>query len=216
MNYTALKAAVQDRTQLATTDPEYAAIGDRINEALHLIETASPGGWDWLRDEITLPITANTATYTFSTIGAVPAPDVGIVRVNYVEVLIGSTRVPIDRLPVEEARLNYLVSTSSSPDYYSIDRQTLIFWPTPDANGTAYVGVLKTEPDLSAGSDTPLLPSIYHRILVAQASGLVLRALGRLPQAQIEEASADRGLKQMMAYARPAGGPGIIRRRSRW
>jgi hypothetical protein len=97
---------------------------------------------------------------------------------------------------------------------YAVDAQRIRLFPTPSAVISHRVGVVRTEPDLSGDSDTPLLPAVYHRIVVSAAAGLVLRSLQRFAEAEIEERSSARGLDQMARAQDPWTGPGKVTRES--
>lgn len=216
MNLAELRGAVADRCGVRSTDSAYATIDDRINEAIHLIETTNGGMWDYLYDEVTLNCTANNDTITFTALAAATALSGDTIRrVRYVETTVGTALVPITRRPLSELRAMYAGNVATERvEAYAVDAQRIRLFPTPSTVIAHRVGVVRTEPDLSGDTDTPLLPSVYHRIIVASAAGLLLRSLQRFAEAEIEERSASRGLDQMARAQDPWTGAGKVKRES--
>jgi len=212
VNLAAIVAAVSDRTGIPSTDPKYASIDDRVNEALHAIETYMGGEWDWLYDEMETTTTASAETITFAALASAAGVD-GVRRIRYVEVAYGDSWAPMGRESLRTLRSHYQGATTGTDlRHWTADGQKLYLFPTPSATISIRVGLLVTEPDLSSDSDAPLLPAQYHRVLVAAASGLVLRSSQRFAGAQVEESAAEQGLKQMLAAQRPYAGPGRVER----
>jgi len=217
MNFGALKAAVANRCGLATTDPKYASVGDRINEALHAIETFAGGEWDWLKTEGTVSTVAAQDYLTFATIATALSADGGIRRIDAVECADGSYYRPCERASKTQLRQEFYASpTDATILYYAVEAQRLWLFPTPTAVVTLRVGALVQEPDLSADGDEPLMPAIYHRILVAASAGLVLRSLQRFEEARVEEESAAQGMSRMPGASTPFSGPGKVLRTGRY
>lgn len=215
MSLATIRTAVSQRAGIPSTDPKYDTIDDRINEALHGLELYMGGEWDWLYDEVTTTTTANVETITFAALATAAGAD-GVRRIRYVEVAYGDSWAPLGRESLRTLRNHYQGATTASDlRHYTAEGQKLYLFPTPSAAISIRVGLVVTEPDLSADGDEPLLPAIYHRTLIAAAAGLVLRSAQRFAEAQVEEASADAGAKQMLAAQRPYSGPGRIERGAR-
>jgi len=218
MDFSELKVAVANRCGIASTDSYYAKIGDRINEALHSIETYAGGVWDWLLAEGTVSTVANQDYLAFSTIASALSATGGIRQIRSVEMQNGSGFYDqMDRRSKRQMRDTFQgVAATSVVVGWAAEGQRLWLFPTPSTVLTLRVNVLKMEPDLSADADEPLLPAIYHRVLVSAAAGLVLRSLQRADEAKIEEDAAAQALSRIPGAANPAGGPGYVRRDGRW
>jgi hypothetical protein len=214
VNLGELRTAVANRAGVRSTDPSYDAIDDRINEALHSIETAMGGQWDWLYAESEVATTVDTETVTFDALAAGVTPTAeGIRRIRFVEYEYGDSWATIERETLQTARLYYQgVSNGSVLARWAVEGLKLHVFPLPSAAINLRVGVILMEPDLSDDTDSPLMPATYHRILVAAAAGLVLRSSQRFSEAQVEEASAMAGMNQMLAASTPYTGSGRITR----
>lgn len=204
--------AVANRCGLATTDPRYASIDDRANEALHGIELYAGGEWDWLKAEGTVSTVANQDYLAFSTIATALSATGGIRRLDYVECAEGSGYRPATRYSKQQLRAEF-EGSSAQPLVvaWAAEGQRLWLFPTPSAAVTLRVQAVKGEPDLTTGQ-SPLLPAIYHRIWIAATAALVLRSLQRYEEARVEEEAAAQGMSRMPGASTPYSGPGKIRR----
>jgi len=60
-------------------------------------------------------------------------------------------------------------NSSGTPTYYYIDSSHLYIYPLPDDNWNIWMDYIIMPSDLSAGSDTPAMPTMYHQMLVGFA-----------------------------------------------
>lgn len=213
MNRAALIAQVGLRCGIPTTDTVGTALmDDAVNEAIHHVETWGGGDWPWLYDEVETATTANQEYLLFSAI----TPNIGdaVRSVRSVEWLAATdTWEPLQRITKRELRKAYQgYSASSQIDHYAVDGNRILFAPTPNAALDVRIAVIVTEPDLDSDSDTPLLPAIHHRVLVAHAAALVLEDLQRWKEAKVQAERAEAALTRMPGVVRAHTGPGRIAR----
>lgn len=217
MTLTELQAAVGNRCGVASTDSRYSTIPDRINEALHAIETYAGGEWDWLIKEGTVSTVADQDYLAFSTLATALTAD-GVRRIRWVECANGSGGYePCKRASKAQLRSHFAgFAATSVVVAWAAQNQRLWLFPTPSTVLTLRFEAITTEPDLSSGSDEPLLPVIYHRVLVSAASALVLRSLQRYDEAKVEEEAAAQGMSRMPGASMAYSGPGMVRRDGRY
>lgn len=216
MNFAGLREAVRTRCGLSVNDARYAEVDDRINEALHGLEVAAPGGWDWLRVSGTCDTVADQGYLGFDTLAsALGAIDgAGGIRaiVDPVKAAYGAG---YDNLRREQKQdlddaFGVVDSSSSTLQFYAVEQQRVWLYPTPASAVSLAYTVIVFEPDLVADDETPRMPSAYHRVLVSAASDLMLQSLQRFGDAKVQQDAAERGLARMFSAARPVTGAGRI------
>lgn len=68
--------------------------------------------------------------------------------------------------PQEWRNIQHYNPESGTPRYWTTMDGYLWLWPTPDKDYTVDLDYVKKVSDLSSDSDTPLIPSTYHDVLV--------------------------------------------------
>jgi hypothetical protein len=158
VDFTALKTAALDRIGLPSTDGLASAtsLGLAVNYAVQRLGAAR--AWPWLNSEATAATVAGTATVTIPSSAR---------RVRWVAIEddVLDRRQRADLIRFSDAAGN------GRPNRYALkDSTTLLLSPTPDAIYTVTFGLVIPEPALSSGTDTPLLPSQFHDVIVLYAA----------------------------------------------
>lgn len=89
------------------------------------------------------------------------------------------------------------VSTSGTPQYYYVDASNIV--KTFPTGGTLSVRYIKTPTDLSAGADTPVVPTRFHTLIVDGAVRRGYVDMSQFAEAEAVEAERQRGLMVMRA-----------------
>ena len=219
MNLAELREQVSLRAGVPSTDPAYDRIDGFVNQALQGISEAKAGGWDWLIVEFQWATVADQERYLFSDLETDgELIDYGpILSVRSVEYQFDDETWsdPLERRQKAELRALYRGTSDSWLSHYAAEEQAIWLFATPSEVLTMRASVRVAEKDLSADSDTPILPTPYHRVLVSAATGLLLRSLQRYPEAKDEENAAADGLARMLLNAKPYTGAGKIRKTRR-
>lgn len=210
MNFSQLQTRVLARLNMSTDDPQASLADEYVNEALHIIEASAPNGWPWMRRTITVTTTASTQSYSFSTIGALESPDVGIAKVLGVKVLNNGIYMPLRLMSPDEAAQLFPTTTTGVPEAWFAEGQTLYLYPSPNAAFTLPVRVVITETDLE-GSSSPVLPVQFHTAIVEAASMLFYETLADWDKAGRAQAQVDVWIKKMQAYGREYMGAPQVR-----
>jgi len=63
----------------------------------------------------------------------------------------------------------YWTNVNVDQAYWTWINQQLRFYPTPDANYTVRIDYVMQPPDLAVGADVPVVPLVYHDVLVWSA-----------------------------------------------
>ena len=186
MDQSTFISRVAGRLNMDSSDPAYSSITGYVDEGLHWLETAAPEGWPWMRRTLTLTTTASTGEYSFSTLGALVTPSVGVSRILDCKILYETTIYkPMDLISPETADVFFGSTTTDFPEAWYAEGQTLYLYPTPDAAYTVKVRVVYTETDLGGGSSTPVLPVVFHGAVIDAA---LMTAYQRLQDtARVEE-----------------------------
>lgn len=166
MDYQTLQSRTLNRLNMTTTDPIGGLVDEYINESLHMIETAVPNGWPWMRSYINFSTTAGTGSYAFTTISS----SVSVSKILDAKILRQSQYYqPLQLISPEEADQNYPVTSSGIPEGFFVEGQTLYIYPNPDAVYSVRARVVTTEPDLVGSGSSPVLPVVFHSAIVEGA-----------------------------------------------
>ncbi len=187
---------------MSTGDPAAGLVDEYVNEALHYLETAAPDGWPWMRQSITLSTTASTDSYTFATIGAVPATDVTVSKILSGKILRSTVYVDLTMMSPAEAVEVYPSTTAGVPEAFFVEGSTLYLYPTPDAVYSIVLRVVTTEPDISVSTVSPILPAVFHSAVVDTACLIYYEQLQDSPKMAMLEQKVDRHIKRMREYGR--------------
>lgn len=222
MNLGTLRPAVRERLLMTATDAAGgdATVNGYINEALHVIETENPGGWDWLRVPFNFSTVAGTERYTLAAIAAGSAVAIagGIHAIVSAERLIpGSTSgpFPMIRQPRRQAQELYPFTLTQPPEVYYVEGLALGLKPIPDAVYTISGIALAIEPDLVADGNTPILPAMFHAAIIEKAAALLARRTQNAGKAAECESFYKEWVGRMRRY-RPYTGPGRVSAPASW
>lgn len=168
-----LDQRVVDRCGVATTDTRLTqAVRFRaINDALEQISLERD--WPWLLTSETITTVANTAT------SALPTNYLrtdSIVNTTLGTALRRTNLIDIDTL-----------SYTGIPVLYHSSGLTITLAPTPDAVYSLKHRFHRTEPALTTGASTPLIPQVYGRGVVEYAAMLLLKQVREADMAAIAE-----------------------------
>lgn len=216
MNLAQLTEAVRVRCGIGTTDPKYPTIPGRINEALRALEIGNPRGWDWLKTDIVVTLPAEAEGITWATLnGSLTGSSVRKIRAVEARVdADGDWTEPLPRGQRDQLRERSVrPATDVLPVAWASEARTLWLFPTLTSDCQLRVGLVVTEPELTAEGDMPRLPDEYHQVLIAAASALVLRSLQRGDEAKLEADAASAGRLLMLGDQRPFTGAGAARGR---
>jgi hypothetical protein len=198
VDYAALQARVLASLATDSNDPIADTTGDFVNDALHFLESAAPEGWPWCREPLTATLTGSTDRYTFATLSTTTSI-IKILSARVVEADGGL--VPLEFRSVDEADSLYQSSTATGhPDSYSVDGSTLIVYPIPDDAYTLQLRIVFSEPDLSDSTDTPIMPSVFHRAIVDQTLAIMYGALQDDKREALFEQKTDTWVQRMRRY----------------
>lgn len=197
MDYGTVQTRVLNRLNTSSTDPIATVVDEYVNEALHYLEMAAPGGWPWMRATYTLTTTSGTAGYAFSTISNSPV----LAKIIEVRFLNGSSvYIPLKSISIEEAHQLYPVNTNGLPEAWAVEGRTLYIFPTPNGAYTTQVRAVFTETDLGGSTSTPVLPVVYHSAWVEQALLLAYETLQDNAMVEATQSRLNRLLSQMRTH----------------
>ena len=202
MDYGTLQTRVLNRLNMSTGDPAAGLVDEYVNEAIHYLETASPDGWSWMRQVITLTTTAATETYTFTTIGAIPSPTVTVSKILSAKILRGTVYIDLNMLSPADAVEVYPSTTDGVPEAWFVEGSTLYLYPTPDAVYSIVLRVVTAEPDISVSTTSPILPAVFHSAIVDAACLIYYEQLQDSAKMALLEQKVDRHIHRMQRYGR--------------
>jgi hypothetical protein len=104
--------------------------------------------------------------------------------------------MPVDRRALRD-QYGDLTTTGTAQQYYMTGGNVISLYPA-QASLTITVDYWKVGPDLSAGTDVPLMPDRYRYAIVDYAVALGMRDRGDLPGAQDARQQGDVRVAQMM------------------
>lgn len=210
MNYGVLKSTLLARLSMGTDDPAAADVDGLINEALHLVETAHPAGWPWLRRTQTFTTTASVSTYSLSSIDTTYT----IMKVLDVKSAYQTYYQALELMSPQEADRTFASTTGTDiPQFYFVEGQTLHLYPTPSGAYTTVVRSVISEPDLSSDTASPLMPSAFHTAIIAAGIVLYYEELQDTQRMIAAGQRLDSWIKRMESYARENGATPRIRYR---
>lgn len=212
MDLTTFRTVVKDRLGLQADDrwSSDTSLTYAINQALHTFETAQQSGWPWLRTVVSFPTVAGTASYGFATISG-GAFD--IAKIVELRISVPASQFMDPLMVVSKADLlgYYGDQTTRTPEAIAVDGQAVWFGPIPDGAYTVVGTVIRTEPDLAAGGDVPITPTIFHGAIVEKAAELIARRLAHASLASSCHQGYVELLTQARGYARETVGHGRVR-----
>jgi hypothetical protein len=163
MNVSELRAAIRARGFEADTAAEQLIA---LNDMQRRLAGSARGLWTVA--STTVAVVAGTGDYTLPS-----APAGG--HVKSLRLLYAGANAPLrwtDDESLLEHRADY--AATGTPVWWAlIGPATLSLWPTPAAAGTLTVRYHRGPPALTSDSDTPILPELYHDLLVVGACMLV-------------------------------------------
>lgn len=171
MNLGLLRTAVYDQTGLDANDGLVtpAVVTSRLNRAIHAYE--AEGTFPWLQQSEIITTVAGTDTYTP---GATAPAGVTWLRTSEIRDANQDSNVLNWQSPTElDDKWN--LTMQGFPKDFTIYQDRIILRPIPDAAYTLLHRFEQTEIDLVADSDTPILPAMYHEVLIEYASYLCFR-----------------------------------------
>lgn len=179
MNFSELQSRVLARIATDSNDPIASNVDAYVNEGIHYLETMAPDGWPWMRQ--TISMTTTVAAYTFTQLGSQASSNTTqpIAKVLSVKVLNQTYYQPLVYRTIDEADQLYPATNNQGlPESYTVDGNTLTILPTPQTAGYyTKIRVVTVEPDLSASSDTPVMPAVFHGAIVDAATYMAYKEL---------------------------------------
>ena len=203
MDLQAMQAAVRRRVGLPSTDALGASadLTELINEALHAISTERD--WPWLETSESISLSAGAGT------DALPS---NWVRTRSMTIGTYGSLTYMDAGRLDDAYPDSGVT--GRPRYYAVRGDTLLFRPFTDAAYTVSHVYYRSETDLSANGDTPLMPSWAHTAIVEWAAALYMLRTRDEDRARYFQERADDWLRRLQDNARRVTAPSVPRVRS--
>lgn len=158
-------------------------INRHVNQALD--EISSEHDWPWLDAVETINTVAGTAGYT---------PVATWLRTKQVRI---AEEYPMRLVTLADLETQWPSSDRGMPGIFTIFASQIVFRPIPDAVYVVTHRYTRTEVDLSTDSDTPLMPAQFHSAIVARATVLAARRLGRWQLANVHTPDVERWSKLM-------------------
>lgn len=186
MNLTALIAGVQERLGVPSTDSMFTSgvCTNLINSALHMNEMDAD--WPWLETSETIAPVNGQENYT---------PNANWLRT--LELQWGDYP-PLTKVDIRDLRA--IGSPAGRPQFYAVYGDQLRVRPVPTGTTPTMTHLyIRTQPDLSSGSDSPLMPANFHYAIVELAAYLGFRRIHQLPEAGGAQAAYQEWLKRMLA-----------------
>lgn len=156
MNLTQLLAAVQAKGYTTDTAAQQTIF---LNEVYH--EVCGMNRWPFLEaQDKSVSTVAGTDNYTlpfnWRNLDAVRLEVTAIQQFTQMKYLS----------PQEFRDYQHVDRDVSAPFYWTFINQKLQLWPVPDQAYTVTVDYIQNPADLAAGADVPVLPVLYHDLLV--------------------------------------------------
>lgn len=200
MTLTELIAEVRVRAGYPDTDPQAsdADLTKLILEALNAISTERD--WPWLETSATLTTADGTAAYS---------PPAGWVRTRSLQIP-GSA--PLDGAASRHELDSLYPSTSTGqPQSWVVSGDQIRLYPIPDGVYSITHVYYRQETQLSAGSDTPLMPAWAHAAIVHWATSLYHSRTRNQELADESMKRARDWLTRLADNARRSNGPYRVR-----
>jgi len=195
VNKNTLVSRVATRLNITSDDPLYASIEDFVNEAIHYLDTASPDGWPWMRTTVNRTIT--TGSYTFSQIVGTTST---IAKVLSAKVKDGDTWQILQFRNQDEIDQLYPTDDTGLPETFGVDGSTVGIYPPPDGSYQLRIRVVTSEPDLTTGSDTPIMPESFHTGIIDAALLFAYQALADNARVALQEQRVIATIQRMRTY----------------
>lgn len=191
MQYSTIYGGITTRVNDASTNVTNVAKAD-VNMAYQDVCTRHP--FSWLVALGTLTTTASQAYTQISTGGISDLWKIISVREDDTpQLLTAITMKDYDRLLAHDN------TAEDIPDFYSDEIADYIYWyHTPDDAYTIYVTYWKAITELSADSDTPIVPTKYHEVLVLGGWMRTLRYLKQYAEAEAISAQYEAFIQKMI------------------
>jgi hypothetical protein len=166
VNLSQMRLAVLDRLGVSPADTFYTAqqLNGFINEALSAVSNEEY--WPWAQGAETLTTVAGTASYA-------PLDATW----NATKALYISGFDPMTLCSLQEVDA---ITVQGQPVQYAVFQEKLILSPTPDGVYSITHQYMKSEPDLTSDTSTPLMPSEFHWAIVAFAAHLAHMRAGEV------------------------------------
>lgn len=199
MDFTTLKSRVLTRLSMSSTDPAASDAGSLVNEALHELETAVGNGWPWMRRRYETTLSTSADAYTFADLTG--EATLSISKILDISTLYQSNYwQKLDFISPTEAEQQYPTEvTGPSEAWYGEGGQVWLY-PQPVAGSTFRVRALTVEPDLTADSDEPILPSWFHGAVIEAAAAIYYETLQDTAKLQATQSRVDRWVDRMKRY----------------
>lgn len=203
VNFSELQSRVLARLSTDTSDPVADLADSYVNEGIHYLETMAPDGWPWMRQQVTM--TTTVAAYTFTQLATLTTDSVAVSKILSVKVLNGSYWQPLEYRTIDEADQLYPIADQAGPpEAYTVDANTVTLYPTPDTSYTTQMRVVTVEPELSAGSSTPILPTVFHGAIVDAAALVAYGELQDDKRMELYEGKVARWVDRFRRYGNQA------------
>lgn len=162
MNLTQLQASIQAKGYPSDTASAAQQL-DALNGAYR--EICGMQRWPFLeKQDATLVTVAGTPDYT------VPMTDWRSLDAVRIELVANSWFADLEYAEPQDFRdMEHIDRDTARPAYWTWINQQLRFYPTPDANYTVRIDYVMQPPDLAVGADVPVVPLVYHDVLVWSA-----------------------------------------------
>ena len=201
MDQSTFVTRVAARLNIDSSDPMYPFLDEYVNEGLHYLETASPEGFPWMTQTVTLTTVANDRDYTFAALGLLTSNSASVTRVKDCSILyMGTQWVALDLINPESADLEYGDSRGSLPQAWFAEGQTLYLYPTPDAAYSVRVRCVTVEPDLGGAASTPVLPVVFHQAVIDAALLVCYQQLQDSSRMETTQGKVDQWVDRMKRY----------------
>lgn len=189
MNLGQLRTAVRLRANVPTTDLIWTDgfVNDAINEALVSISTEHP--WPWLQTKASPSHTDGLVDLSAIT------PAVRDITHLFVE------DVEAKKVSVAETDLVAVVGPSEARYVFSVWGNELQIRSAPSATDTLTLRYYRNESVLTADADTPLMPAVYHPVIVERACSIGFESTDDQSSAAMHEARSRQLLAHMLATA---------------
>lgn len=204
MNLGQMRTRLYHQCGIATTDATVTteSATEHLNAAMHMIEAAHDWPWLWRRDTITTVAGATIDTHDLYS----PAAD--WIRTKQLRI---SPYQPMVRMEVHELEDQWPDTTQGLPSSWAVDADHIRIRPFPDAEYTIRHLYVRIEPDLSADTQSPLMPAKFHSAIVEGATWLALRSDREDVRGAAAKAEYDRWLTVMRDDDRRSSSPGRVR-----
>lgn len=205
MNLAQIRSRIYSRTGLAPSDPQLTTVAanEFANDAMHMIEAAQD--WPWLQKMVTFTTTGGVDTYASSTF----APDGDWLRSR--ELIVPGDR-PMEHYDLWELDSRWPLTTATGRPYeWAIDTDQIVLRPVPDGVYVVNHHYLRTEPDLVADTQSPLMPAKFHAAIAELGAWLALRQDHEEPRAAAALQAYQQWERNMRDDTRRFSSPGRVR-----